>query len=153
MPYKQINHGKRHRNMEEIRRSGATHCWICGYPVVFTKNDSAGIRASVDHVGDDELRLAHGWCNSRRGSAHAPLTPQMRLTCKNHMEDTYGKETLLKLGSVAQRLEQRTHNPPVLGSTPSGATTISKRIFEVGSRVRIASCSIMEYKRPTPLTE
>jgi hypothetical protein len=35
--------------------------------------------------------------------------------------------TLPRVGPVAQRLEQRTHNPLVLGSNPSGPTTAKKR--------------------------
>jgi hypothetical protein len=35
----------------------------------------------------------------------------------------YKIRTLVHVGPVAQRLEQRTHNPLVLGSNPSGPTT------------------------------
>jgi hypothetical protein len=34
----------------------------------------------------------------------------------------YKIRTLARVGPVAQRLEQRTHNPLVLGSNPSGPT-------------------------------
>jgi hypothetical protein len=38
----------------------------------------------------------------------------------------YKIRTLAPVGPVAQRLEQRTHNPLVLGSNPSGPTNAKK---------------------------
>jgi hypothetical protein len=79
-------------NRTLFKKRGESTCWICGFPVFpVPKNDRVhhGIRASVDHVGEEELRLAHAWCNSRRGHKDAPLTDQIRLTCRNHIKDKY----------------------------------------------------------------
>src|SRR5882672_3822386 len=42
---------------------------------------------------------------------------------------SYKIDTLASVGPVAQRLEQRTHNPLVLGSNPSGPTNSFGRIL------------------------
>ncbi len=41
------------------------------------------------------------------------------------LPNQYKITTLCYVGPVAQRLEQRTHNPLVLGSNPSGPTNIT----------------------------
>jgi hypothetical protein len=48
---------------------------------------------------------------------------KFRVIVSNH----YKIRTLDLVGPVAQRLEQRTHNPLVLGSNPSGPTSTKKR--------------------------
>jgi hypothetical protein len=70
-----------------------SHCWICGFTVLSAPDDSNhGLRPSVDHVkqGSDSLaemtyKLAHAWCNSRRGSADDPLTPSIIDTCQEYV--------------------------------------------------------------------
>jgi hypothetical protein len=54
-----------------------------------------------------------------------------RLILLNH----YKIETLAWNGPVAQRLEQRTHNPLVVGSNPTGPTTFHPRIQLVTMRL------------------
>jgi hypothetical protein len=53
-----------------------------------------------------------------------------RAIVSNH----YKIRTLPRVGPVAQRLEQRTHNPLVLGSNPSGPTNqFLSRAFAISS--------------------
>ncbi len=60
---------------ELIARDGLA-CWLCGQPCRLDVEDSHPMRASADHVHArrwgghrqlPNLRLAHSWCNRKRG--------------------------------------------------------------------------------------
>lgn len=71
-----------------LEQFGMMMCWICLLPTHRTKNHHCGARESVDHVQDDVL-IAHAWCNSRRGSRDQPLEHQTRRACQSHILAKY----------------------------------------------------------------
>ncbi len=73
-----------------VKDLGDELCWICFLPTLNTKNDAVGLRTSVDH-NPGALKLAHAWCNSRRGAADHKLNFDVRYECFLHMRMNYPK--------------------------------------------------------------
>lgn len=60
------------------------------------------------------------------------------------MEDTYSKAAMVNMGAVKQ---SEYHYQDV----PMPRVVVKKRIFKLGTRIRLVSCSLSEYMRPYPL--
>jgi len=82
---------QRQSKLKALKLRDGPLCHICGLPMNFrTVDGGLSITASIDHVEDGGLRLAHRWCNSYR--QNNAITAELIAACKAQIEPALAKQ-------------------------------------------------------------